>query len=161
MGCKPMPVPTSVWEHTAKGSRLQQAAVYFGRYPHPGQTIRIWQKWAGSPPSAPPITAVAVPGVLYGYRQKGKIHNLCMPNAILTFKEYLLVHASPGNRQGRGAVDRKRAASSAQSRGTPGGTRNAGPHRGRGKGFVSMITAAVWAEGSCWMSTHTLRIFPR
>lgn len=30
-----------------------------------------------------------------GIAKKGKIHNLCMPNAILTFKEYLLDYASP------------------------------------------------------------------
>lgn len=30
-----------------------------------------------------------------GLSKKGKIHNLCMPNAILTFKEYLLDYASP------------------------------------------------------------------
>ncbi|MEN6391239.1 MAG: hypothetical protein ABFD04_12550 [Syntrophomonas sp.] len=29
-----------------------------------------------------------------GIAKKGKIHNLCMPNAILTFKEYLLDYAS-------------------------------------------------------------------
>ena len=27
--------------------------------------------------------------------KKGKVHHLCMPNAILTFKEYLLDYASP------------------------------------------------------------------
>jgi 2-iminoacetate synthase len=30
--------------------------------------------------------------------QKGKIHNLCMPNAVLTFKEYLLDYASEETR---------------------------------------------------------------
>lgn len=30
-----------------------------------------------------------------GITKQGKIHNLCMPNAILTFKEYLLDYASP------------------------------------------------------------------
>jgi len=30
--------------------------------------------------------------------KQGKIHNLCMPNAILTFKEYLLDYASPETR---------------------------------------------------------------
>ncbi len=30
-----------------------------------------------------------------GLSKTGKIHNLCMPNAILTFKEYLLDYASP------------------------------------------------------------------
>lgn len=29
-----------------------------------------------------------------GIAKSGKIHNLCMPNAILTFKEYLLDYAS-------------------------------------------------------------------
>jgi 2-iminoacetate synthase len=33
-----------------------------------------------------------------GIAQKGKIHNLCMPNAILTFKEYLLDYASEETR---------------------------------------------------------------
>jgi len=33
-----------------------------------------------------------------GIAQKGKIHNLCMPNAILTFKEYLLDYASDETR---------------------------------------------------------------
>lgn len=30
--------------------------------------------------------------------KQGKVHNLCMPNAILTFKEYLLDYASPATR---------------------------------------------------------------
>ncbi len=30
-----------------------------------------------------------------GLAKQGKVHNLCMPNAILTFKEYLLDYASP------------------------------------------------------------------
>lgn len=34
-----------------------------------------------------------------GIAQKGKIHNLCMPNAILTFKEYLLDYASDETRE--------------------------------------------------------------
>ncbi|MGS0763583.1 [FeFe] hydrogenase H-cluster radical SAM maturase HydG [Syntrophomonas curvata] len=34
-------------------------------------------------------------GCFMGIAKKGKIHNLCMPNAILTFKEYLLDYASP------------------------------------------------------------------
>ncbi|MDD3879619.1 MAG: [FeFe] hydrogenase H-cluster radical SAM maturase HydG, partial [Syntrophomonas sp.] len=33
-------------------------------------------------------------GCFMGIAKKGKIHNLCMPNAILTFKEYLLDYAS-------------------------------------------------------------------
>jgi len=34
-----------------------------------------------------------------GYAKGGKIHNLCMPNAILTFKEYLLDYASEATKK--------------------------------------------------------------
>ncbi|CFY11646.1 [FeFe]-hydrogenase maturation HydG, radical SAM [Syntrophomonas zehnderi OL-4] len=37
-------------------------------------------------------------GCFMGIAKKGKIHNLCMPNAILTFKEYLLDYASDETR---------------------------------------------------------------
>lgn len=43
--------------------------------------------------------------------KKGKIHNLCMPNAILTFKEYLLDYASEETRQTAGyLIDKELAA---------------------------------------------------
>jgi len=38
-------------------------------------------------------------GCFMGIAKKGKIHNLCQPNAILTFKEYLLDYASDETRQ--------------------------------------------------------------
>jgi 2-iminoacetate synthase len=43
--------------------------------------------------------------------KKGKVHNLCMPNAILTFKEYLLDYASEETRQAAGyLIDKEVAA---------------------------------------------------
>ncbi|HWP97682.1 MAG TPA: [FeFe] hydrogenase H-cluster radical SAM maturase HydG [Syntrophomonadaceae bacterium] len=46
-----------------------------------------------------------------GIAKKGKIHNLCMPNAILTFKEYLLDYASPETiRVGQPLIEKELAA---------------------------------------------------
>lgn len=46
-----------------------------------------------------------------GIAQKGKIHNLCMPNAVLTFKEYLLDYASEETKKvGEPLVEKELAA---------------------------------------------------
>lgn len=43
-----------------------------------------------------------------GIAKKGKIHHFCMPNAILTFKEYLIDYASPETRKvGEELIERK------------------------------------------------------
>jgi 2-iminoacetate synthase len=50
-------------------------------------------------------------GCFMGIAKQGKIHNLCMPNAVLTFKEYLLDYASEETkRAGQHLIDDELAA---------------------------------------------------
>ncbi len=65
--------------------------------------MKCWQVSANQaifPVIAPLVTALAVRGDRFmALAKSGQIQNVCQPNAILTFKEYLLDYASPETRK--------------------------------------------------------------